>query len=204
MGLEGGRPPVPPKLRSRMRVGFGDRTDGPGGNIFRHAADRLAAIALVAHLRENLLLPGGLGQGIALGDVVGQWLLAEDMLAVVDGADGGRSVVVIGRGDQHHVEVLVALVEHLAIVVENLGLGRLLDTILHNLGDVLLVHIDHGDKVLAEGAAHAIAAHARHADHGHAQLVGRRRLGQHEGAAGDARQHSDTGRSRRTFEKLAS
>ena len=103
---------------------LGDVADGPGGDVLGHAADRLAAIALVAHLRQDLLLPGGLGQGIALGDVVGQRLLAEDVLAVVDGADGRRGVVVVGRGDQDHVEVLVALVEHLAIVVEDLGLGR--------------------------------------------------------------------------------
>ena len=54
-----------------------------------------------------------------------------------------------------------------------------------------------------QGAAHAVAAHARCADYGHAQLVGRRPLGQHEGPAGDARQHA-ADRGRRTFEKTTS
>ena len=202
--MDGGPAARAAEVAVQDRVGFRDRADGPGGDVLGHAADRLAAIALVAHLRQDLLLPGGLGQGIALGDVVGQRLLAEDVLAVVDRADGGRGVVVIGRGDQHHVEVLVALVEHLAVVVEDLGLGRVLDAVLHHLGDVLLVHVDQGDEVLAQGAAHAVAAHARRADHGHAQLVARRLLGQHEGPAGDARQRGDAGRGRRTLEKLAS
>ena len=68
----------------QYRVGFADLADGAGCNVLGDAADRLAAIALVAHLRQDLLLSGGLGQRIALGDVVGQRLLAKNVLAVVD------------------------------------------------------------------------------------------------------------------------
>ena len=192
------------KVAVQQRVGFRDGADGPGGDVLGHAADRLAAIALVAHLRQHLLLAGRLGQGVALGDIVGQRLLAEDVLAVVDGADGGRGMVVIGRGDQDHVEVLVALVEHLAIVVEDLGFGRVLDALVHDLGNSLLVHVHQGDEVFAERTAHAVAAHARCADHRHAQLVGRRLLGQHEGSPGDAGHGGDRGPGRGALEKATS
>ena len=120
-GLRGGPAARAAKVPVQYRVGFGDLADGPRGDVLGDAADRLAAIALVAHLRQDLLLPGGLGQGIALGDVVGQRLLAKHVLAVVDRPHGSRGVVVIGGGDQDHVEVVMALIEHLAIVVEILG-----------------------------------------------------------------------------------
>ena len=131
-------------------VRFEDVANGARSDVLGDAADRLAAIALVAHLRQHLLLPGGIGQGIALGDVVGQGFLAKDVLAVVDGTDGSRGMVMIGGGDEDHVEVVVALVEHLAIVEEDLGLGQVLDALPHDLGDVLLVHVSHSYKLLAE------------------------------------------------------
>ena len=84
-------------------------------------------MALVAHLRDDLVLPGGLGHGAAFGDRVGQRLLAVDVLALLHGRDGRDRVVMVGRGDHHGVDPLVQLVEHLAEVAEPLGLGIVLE-----------------------------------------------------------------------------
>ena len=62
-------------------VRLDDIADGPAPDELDQAAIALAAMALVAHLREDLVLLGGLGQGAALVDVVGQRLLAEGVLA---------------------------------------------------------------------------------------------------------------------------
>ena len=148
-------------------MGLGDVTDRPGGDVFGHAADALAAVTLIAHLSQDLLFARGVGEGPAFGDIMGQWLLAEDMLAIMDGADGGRGVVVIGRGHKDDVEILVALVEHLAVIVEDLGPGAVLYAVAHDIGDRLLIDIDQGDEFFLEGAAHAIAAHASRTDDGH-------------------------------------
>ena len=199
-GLGGGPAARAAEVPVQDRVRLGDLADGAGGNVLGNAADRLAAIALVAHLRQHLLLPGSFGQRIALGDVLGERLLAKNVFAVVDGPHGRRGMVVIGGGDQDHVDIVVALVEQFAIVVKNLRPGRVLDALLHDLGNVLLVHVRQSHELLAQCATHGVGADARRADHGHPQLVARRPLGQHEGPAGDAGQHA-ADRGRRTFEK---
>ena len=117
---------------------------------------------------------GGLGQGAALGDVMGQRLLREGGLAALDRADRRRGMVVVRRGDQHDVEILVALVEHLAIVVVDLRLGLAPMTfaeLLHGAREGIVIDIDQGHEVLAQAAAEGVAAHAARANHGHAQLL---------------------------------
>ena len=83
-------------------------------------------VALVAHLRVDLVLRR-LGRERA-GFVRCTRSAAsrqKTLLAEVDGADRGRGVVVVGRGDQHRVDVLVRVVEHLAVVVEDCGCSSL-------------------------------------------------------------------------------
>ena len=57
-----------------------------------------------------------------LVDVVRQRLLAIDVLAGPHGRHGDHRMRVVGRGDHHAVDVLL-LVEHLAVVGVELGLG---------------------------------------------------------------------------------
>ena len=63
-------------------------------------------------------------------------------------ADAGQGVGVVGRADDHRVEVL--LVEQLAPVDVGLGLGELLG----GLGQVVVVDVAQGDDVLAADAVH--------------------------------------------------
>jgi len=132
-------------------VRFDDAANRPRPNTLHHAADRFAAMSLVAHLRGHFVLAGSLGQGVALVDVVRQRLLAERGLAEIDGPDRSRGVVVVRRGDEHRVEILVAIVEHLAVVVEDFGLGPPGARRFHRGGDRVVVDVDQGDQSLVKG-----------------------------------------------------
>ncbi len=79
-------------------------------------------MALVAHLRGDFVLGGHFGQLPRLGDVVAQRLLAVDALAQLHGDHRRQGVMMVGGGDEHGVDLLAELVEHLAVIVEALGL----------------------------------------------------------------------------------
>ena len=60
---------------------------------------------LAADLEDALGLPCHLEQGLALVDGQGERLLAIHVLAAPQGGDGGQRVPVVGRGDDHGVDV---------------------------------------------------------------------------------------------------
>ena len=107
----------------------------------------------------------------ALVHGVGQRLLAVDVLAGLEGQHGGRRVVVVGRGDQHRVDVL--LVEQLAVIDHEAGLGESLA----HLAGAVLVHVAQGHDFGSPGLDELIdvpASLALDADDAHVQpLVGR-------------------------------
>ena len=72
------------------------------------------AAALRADLHDPLVLAGRGQHGLALDHVHADRLLHVDVGAGLDGRDHRQGVPVVGRGDQHDVEVL--LLEHLAVV----------------------------------------------------------------------------------------
>jgi len=87
--------------------------------------------------------------------------------------------MVVGRGDNHGIELFVELVEHLPIVGE-LGCFRMP---LERLGGPPLVNVAQGDKILAGGLAHMAAALAAATNHGNVQfLTGRLAFGGHDPA----------------------
>ena len=82
---------------------------------------RLVGLALVAHLGDDLVLAGRLGDGAGLEHRVRQRLLAVDVLAGPHHGHRDRGVRVVRRGDDDGVDVLL-LLEHLAEVEVELGL----------------------------------------------------------------------------------
>ena len=132
---------------------------------------------LVAHLRQHLLLSRRLGQGVTLGNIVGQGLLREDGLAQVNGPNGRRRMVMVGRGDEDDVNVLLAFLEHLAVIVVGLGRRLVLDLVAELLElarELVVVHVTNRHEALAHGAVEAVAAHAVSGNNGDAELrVGR-------------------------------
>ena len=77
------------------------------------------------------------------------------MLAQINGPNRRGGVMMIRGRDQHHVQLSMALVQHLAIVVEDLRFGLILDLSLHCLCDGVLVHIDDGHQIRLTGEGEA-------------------------------------------------
>ena len=73
-----------------------------------------AVVALVADGEDAVGLLGDLDHLLALGDVPGHQLLAQDVLAGLHGVDGDRGVQVQRQGDDDRLDVLV--VEKLVVV----------------------------------------------------------------------------------------
>ena len=80
-----------------------------------HQPVALKSHALVSHLRGNLMLPRGLGQGAGFVDRVRERLLAVDVLSPPDGRHRNDRMRMVRRAHDDRVDALL-LVEHLAEV----------------------------------------------------------------------------------------
>jgi len=129
---------------------------------------------LVAHHGDATFGGGGGGCQLAsLVNVMGQWLLAIDVFAGLERGHGDGGMGVVGRGDEHRLDV-VLLGEHLAKILPALGGGK---SGKRRRGKGM-VHIAEGDDVFSGQIIQVAAAHAANADAGDAQLAGGgRRLG---------------------------
>ena len=78
---------------------------------------------LVAHLGADSGSPGGFTQGAGLADGVRERLLEVDVLAQLEGPQGGQGVHVVGGGDHDGVEAVAEPGEHLPVVGEVGGAG---------------------------------------------------------------------------------
>ena len=112
----------------------------------KHSA-ALEGMALVAHLRDDLVPLSGLDHRAAFGDGVGQRLFAVHVLAMLHGRNGRDRMVMIRSANHHGVDVFVHLVEHLAEVAEPFGLGMVLEC----PRGIAPVHVAEGDDVVASG-----------------------------------------------------
>ena len=102
-------------------VRLGDLADDPAPHELAEAAITLAAMPLVAHLRRHLVLVRQLAEAAGLGNIVAERLLAIDALAQLHGDQRRRGMVMVGRGDENGVDLLVQLVEHAAVIGEGLN-----------------------------------------------------------------------------------
>ncbi len=108
----------------RPDVHLANRTDHAGHEDFFDRPARRRRVALVAHLRRQIrVLRSRLANEPRFPDVVGERLLAVDVLAVRQRQIGRKRVCVLGGGDHDGVEVVRA-VEDFAEVVERLGLWK--------------------------------------------------------------------------------
>ena len=88
-------------------------TNRAGGQQFRRAEGGVAGAALHAHLGSD---PGFARRGDHLPGLenrMGHWLRTIDVFAQPQCSHGDNSVVMIGRSDDHRVDVLFLLIEHL-------------------------------------------------------------------------------------------
>ena len=113
-----------------------------------------------------------------LVDAVRQRLLAVDVLVQLDRHHGGAGVTVVRDGDEHRVDLLVQLVEHLAVVVIGLDLWPYARVILvepiQGVRHPPVVNVDRRDQVLTGGDGHVSHPLAVGANHGRVQFGVRR------------------------------
>ena len=157
-------------IEGRTHVGLGHIAEAALPDPLAQQAHVLAGVALVAHLRDDLLRLGEFAQLAGLVDVVAQRLLAVDGQPGLEGPDGGGEMMVIGRGHPHGVELFL-LVEQLAVVAVDLRVGELVLDLLDRAGGVVHIHVGRRDNLLAGSHVHALAAHAADADEGKADLL---------------------------------
>ena len=134
---------------------LGDLADDSAPHELAQASITVVAMPLVAHLRGDLVLVRHFAELAGLGDVVAERFLAVDALAQLHGDHRRGGMMVVGRGDEHGVDLLVQLVEHAAVIVEGLDLAvaalaaeRLLETF-----KLLVVHVDQGHEMFAGRSA---------------------------------------------------
>jgi hypothetical protein len=172
--------------------------DDTGLDQLDDAAVVLGGVDLDAHLGRHLRLRRLLADLARLEDVVGERLLAVDVLAVLQGQHGRRRVRVLAGADDHGVEG-GGMVKELAEVGELFGVavfgpGRLQGG---------AAHVAQRDDVLGGDGGEVGGAPAAHTDQGDVELVGRLAGAQEggcgqggagggeEGAASEERRHDD-------------
>ena len=147
---------------------------------FRHVADlavpndlgalasAFVRVALVAHLRRHFVLGGRFAHLARFPNRAHEGFLHVDVLAPLHAPHGRRGVHVIRRRDNHGVDVLGFLVEHLAEVAIGGGVRERLE----RLGGAPVVHVAQRDDVLGRRRRPDIARSlAARTDRGEVQLL---------------------------------
>ena len=152
-------------------VDFRDFADRAGSDEFHDAAVVAAGVDLIAHLRDAFQLARGVGHEAHFGYRARERLLAINVAAAAERADDADGVIVIGRADDHGVDVL--LFEHPAEVAVALRAGKFLADLL----EVEFIDIANGDNVFVLHPIDVARAAAGDADAGDVQFaVGRAAL----------------------------
>src|SRR6185436_15748142 len=156
--------------------GVADLADAPLADVLHHPLEVRARALLRADLHHAVGLAGGLDHEAAIADVVRGRLLDVDVLARFTGEDGHGRVPVLGRGDDHRVDL--AVLEQLAEVAVGPGLAagggdRFFQAGLEDVADGRDL-----DVLVGEEVAEVDGAEGAHADHADADpVVGRRARG---------------------------
>src|SRR5204863_9538072 len=104
-----------------------DVTDGAGADYFDGGAQVGVGRSLITHLRGDLVLGGDFAHESRLGDIVRERFLGVAVLADAHGQYAGVCMLMVGRADDHGLDVLL-LVKHDAIVVVLRSPGKLLES----------------------------------------------------------------------------
>ena len=107
------REPLRPHRPVAPGVHFGDVADVAVPDDLRGLPRAFVGIALVAHLRGDLVFRGRLAQLARFPDRAHQRLLHVHVLAALHAPHGRRGVHVVRYGDDHGVDVLAFLIQHL-------------------------------------------------------------------------------------------
>lgn len=106
---------------------LGDLADRTVADHFDEHSDRLARVALVTHLGDELPFAGLANEGARLGDGVGEGLFAKHVFAAAQRGHRGDRVGVVGRRDEHRVDLVGHFIEHAPKIAIPLRLRQLLE-----------------------------------------------------------------------------
>src|SRR5262249_45958229 len=149
-----------------------NRAQAAGAEEVDGLADPAAGADLRAGLADAVVPPGRFDDAPALADVVADGLLDVDVLAGLEGPDGGQGVPVVGRGDADDVDV--AVLHDPAQILDERGPAVLspLDGLLGAAGDGGIDVADVGDGAVefaVDKSADVIHSAAVDADDGHVE-----------------------------------
>ena len=105
-----------PERAVRPAMDLANLADRAVGDHLLQIAGPVAHGRSGGHLRGDARLAGGLGERAGLVDGPRERLDAQDVLAPPDRVHAYHGVRVVRRGHEHRVDVVVLLVEHLAVV----------------------------------------------------------------------------------------
>jgi hypothetical protein len=168
-----------------MQPGVVDGAELPAPHQFGALYKLLPVPLLEPDLRDPLVAGDGVDHLPAHLDLVGQRLLAIDVLAGRAGIDEHGAVPVVRRGDQDRVDILA--LEQLPVVHEGDDVAADLFGDLLEVGPVDVAHGDHGAVGIASQNALHVGAARSGADDAHLNPV----VGAH-GRARDRRRHRGT------------
>ena len=126
---------------------------------------------LDAHLGDDAGFLRRLGQHAGFVNVMGERFLAEDVFAQLHRRHADHRVRVVGRSDEHGIDVLL-LLQHHAVVLVSRGVGKRIE----GFRGVAVVHIAERDDVSRTAGGQVVVAHAADADAGDVHLFARRRV----------------------------
>ena len=151
-------------------MSFDDISNRAGPDIFAHAPIPFFAVALVAHHRGDLLFFGRLCQRAGLGNIMTKGLLAKHMLAVPEGQQGCRRMVMVRSRHKDSIDFLVHGVEHLPVIRKGPGRTAGIRDFSCRRVQMRLINIHQRDHLFAQRRLKTGLASASAADHGHRQF----------------------------------
>lgn len=106
-------------------MSFRDLADNTTRDEFAEATIAILAMTLVAHLRWGLAFASPGTEFSSFSNVVREWFFAVDGYIVFHREHRRQSMVVVGGGDDHGIEFLPHLIEHLTVIGEDSSFTRI-------------------------------------------------------------------------------
>ncbi len=175
---------------------FADGADRAVAEDFDDSPRTAERVPLVSHLRDDVHFAGNLAHPPGFVNRMRERLLTIDVLAQLHRHDAGRSVMVIGCGDNDRIDVL-ALFEHLAVVFV-LGDARIL---LVSFGGAIVIGVAQRDDILLGAPRDIDLPLSAGADGRDIELLVRRAAGRPQRLPRDPNRRAQGGR---LFHELAS
>ena len=151
---------------------FPHGADGARGDPLANLPGILARMALDAHLGTYARFRRNLGKPARLVYGVSKRFLTIDMLAGPHRRHGNNGMGMVGRGDDHGVNVLLLLQHHAVVFIHSC-----VRILVKRFGGIVRIHVAQGHNVFRLHGAQIGSAHTAYANTGNIQFFTRRGVG---------------------------